>query len=302
MPRPETGSFNRLITSLGMLLVAAAFVVPYFFYRSTDVLEIPRSELNDLTSTARDAIEARQRHVSDLQPYILPLSGVLIFGGAGFLAWGAFRLRDVQDRDDREADARVATAEAGLRELTPKEKEEKLIEEVRVSDDEPRQATASRPRTPNDPARKEARKWHLEASRAIERATLDTLAAEEFEGYRFRSQVAVGGLRLDGLFLSEEKERPDVLLEVKVATNLRLPREQERIRSLVEKYEEERKRHCRGWFVVVLTALPDDAEPRNIGDLAYRLNRSLDPLGVATVIREDEIPRLPRAFVKAFSE
>jgi hypothetical protein len=74
--------------------VAAAFVVPYFFYRSTDVLEIPRSELNDLTSTARDAIEAGQRHVSDVQPYILPLSGVLIFGGAGFLGYRLNRSLD----------------------------------------------------------------------------------------------------------------------------------------------------------------------------------------------------------------
>ena len=304
MPRPETGSFNRLITSLGLLLMAAALVIPYFFYRSTDVLEFPKPKLERLTTTAKGAIESRQRHVSDLQPFVLPLSGALILGGIGFLAWGAFRLRDVQDRDDREANARVATAEAGLRELTPKEKEEKLVQEVHASDAETERAVSGSATAQDRATRREAQRWHLEALRAVEQRALDALTDDEFDGYRFRSQVAVGKLRLDGLFLSENKERPDVLLDIKVGSHLQLLREQDRLRARVAEYERERERPCRAWFVVVLTADPDEPGQRNAQrkrDLSYRLNRSLDPLGVATVIAEDEISKLPRDFAETFS-
>ncbi len=301
MPRPETGSFNRLITSLGLLLLAAALVIPYFFYRSTDVLEIRKSELQHLTVTARGTIESRQDHIADLQQYILPLAGILIFAGAAFLVWGGSRLRGVQARDDREADARVATAEAGLRELTPREKEEKLAEEVESAEEGGKQAAPSATQVDATMSESELRQ-RLNAARTIERSVLETLSNHDFGGYRFRSQVAVDSLQLDGLFLSEAKNQPDVLLEVKVGGTLILPRAQEQIRSLVAKYEEERSRPCRAWFVVVLTGSPDDAGPRNLGDLRYRLNRSLDPLGIATVIRAADIPRLPRAFTDAFSD
>ena len=57
MLRAETGSFNRLLTSLGLVLMGVALILPYFYFRSNDTLLIDEAELERLTPVARDAIE-----------------------------------------------------------------------------------------------------------------------------------------------------------------------------------------------------------------------------------------------------
>lgn len=317
MPRPETGSFNRLITSIGLLLLAAALVIPYFYYRSTDVLEISRDELRDLTPTSQSVIESRQTHVSELQPYVLPVAGMLIVGGIIFLSWGGVRLRGAQDRDDREAEARAIAAEAGLRDLTPEEKEEKLAEDVEPESTQEAAATEPPPRAtapvpapqtgakPLDPrtTMEQQRRERVEAARTIERSISKVLSDAQLAGYRFRPQVAVGKLKLDGLFISEEKDRPDVLLEIRVGARMIHPMMQDRVLARIARYEAERARVCRAWFVVVVSGEERDARYRNTSEmraLNQRLDDNLEPLGAATVVREEEIFRLDAFFADRF--
>jgi hypothetical protein len=295
VPRPETGSFNRLITSLGLLCLAAALVIPYFYYRSTDVLEIERTELELLTHTARNSIESRQTHIADIQPYVLPLAGVLVVGGILFLIWGGLRLRGAQDLDDREAIARAITAEAGLRDLTPEEQENKLVEEV---------APEPPPLQDNEETRRrEEQRKRVETARRIEKAVSEALSGTQLEGYRFRPQVAVGRLKLDGLFLAEAADRPDVLLEIKVGSRFIHPMIRDRILAGTARYQAERDRPCRAWLLLVL---PDDAESvqgrdeEEIRALKERLNRDMSPAGVASVVPESDIPRLQQIFVETF--
>ena len=55
MFRTDTGNFNRFLTSLGLLMILGALLIPYFFFHDTDTLRIPVKELRELTPVAQDA-------------------------------------------------------------------------------------------------------------------------------------------------------------------------------------------------------------------------------------------------------
>lgn len=299
MPRPDTGTFNRLLTSVGLIFMAAALVIPYFYFQSNDTLMVEQRQLDRLTETARTSIEDRQDDVASVQPYILPGAGVLILVGLGFLVWGGYRLRSTQERDDREAEARTVRAEAGVRDLTPKEKEEKIAEDVtRPPSGPPGEATKDAPMEAplgHRESRRVTREQRLKAARRVEQKITSAFAQAELDGYLFRPQVAVGKLKLDGLFISVSEGQSDVLLEVRVgptgpATILFV----DQILARVVRYEAERKRRCRPWLVVVL---PDtDSNSEEIDAIYQRLERNLGDIGAATVVLESEISMLPIAF------
>ena len=309
MPRADTGTFNRLLTSLGLILMAAALVVPYFYFRSTDTLEIERDRLARLTPTAKSAIEGRQNDIAAIQPFVLPMALALIAIGVCLLVWGAYRLRSTQDRDDREAEARTIMAEAGVRDLTPQEQEDKIAEEdvspLAEGGGEGGQLEVPVPapvetRQGAGPDAEERRRERLETARRIERSVSQTLSHAHFDDYQFRAQVAVGQLKLDGLFLSGDSSFPDVVLESRVAPRQLIPLMQaERVLARVARYQAVRSRSCRGWLVLVIPESPSPGdEERSIPEMTERLNKALNPAGYATVIHEAEIPSLPGLFPK----
>lgn len=310
MPRPDTGTFNRLLTSLGLLFLAAALVIPYFYFRNTGTLEIEKNTLRHLTNPAREAIEDRQAEIATIQPFVLPTAGALVLLGFGLLIWGGYRLREAQDRDDREAEARTIIAEAGVRDLTPQEKEDKIERDAtpEPADDEaggdtppppPSAPTeASPPPAKASDRRRHERDERLATVRRIDASATAVLSASEFEGYRFRAQVAVGRLKLDGLFLALSDRAPDILLEIRVAPRITVPLQADRILAAVPRYEFERQRPCRPWLVTVMPEDPDLPVDiaRRMREASLRLNDSLSPVGLATVIQENEIERLPAIF------
>jgi hypothetical protein len=304
VPRPDTASFNRLLTSLGLLALAAAFVIPYFFYRSISTLQIDRAELARLTVQARDVMEARQADVGGLQPYVLPTSATLIVIGIAFLVWGGRRLHGAQQRDDREALARTLAAENGVRELTHREKEVKIEAEVveNAADQAVRGALESKQKDDDSPDQRNetpfesAIEERLNAARRIEGKVTSALIQSEIPGYLFRPQVAVGTLRLDGLFLSTDPGDEDILLDVRVGPRVPGRALSDRILGRKSRYESERDRICRPWLVVVFPESGSDATALEIDKTHRRLKAELSPLGWATVVREDEIQTLPAIF------
>jgi hypothetical protein len=304
VPRPDTASFNRLLTSLGLLALAGALVIPYFFYRSTNTLRIDRAELARLTEQARGVIEARQSDVSGVQPYVLPTSAALIVIGICFLIWGGRRLHGAQQRDDREALARTLAAEEGVRELTHQEKEVKIEEEV--ADDAAGQAARGRFASAREddsatdqqkePVYQPPIEDRVNAARRIEDKVTSTLAEADIPGYIFRPQVAVGRLRLDGLFLSTDPSDEDILLDVRVGSFVPGRALSDRILGRKSRYEAERHRICRPWLVAVFPDAEAKTTFAKIDGTHRRLKENLAPLGWATVVREGEIWSLPAIF------
>jgi hypothetical protein len=298
VPRPDTASFNRLLTSLGFLAFAAALAIPYFFYRSTDTLRINRSELAALTWQARQTIEDRQADVARIQPFVLPTSGALIVAGIFFLIWGGSRLRGAQERDDREATARMKKAEEGVRDLTDQEKEAKIEKEAegaaraseRVNPDGTAGGSAAPP-----PASGTADR--IASTRRIEQQIGSVLSRSDLPGYLFRSQVAVGNrLQLDGLFLATNELEEDILLDVRVIPPTPGNFIVERLLGRKARYEAERRRKCRPWLVLVVPESVRDPGSVRIDGMHRRVKDLLDPIGWATVIREREIESLPAIF------
>jgi hypothetical protein len=308
MPRPDTGSFNRLLTSVGLLLLAAALVIPYFYFQVNDTLRITRDELAALTTTGRESIEGRQGDIAAVQPYVLPGSAILILAGSSLLVWGGIRLRGAQDRDDREAKARVTMAEAGVRDLTPAEKEEKIAEDATGAQAEAETERTRKPGVADRPSAwqaspgsrlKQTQEQRLEDARRVEGKIGSAFADAKLDHHIFRPQVAVADLKLDGLFISESPSRPDILLEVRVGIPILPQPIADRALARMVHYEAERRRACRPWLVVVVPTQEQDDPNRGAKriDLNHkRLDNLLKPVGAATVILESEIEKLPKAF------
>ncbi|HSS33375.1 MAG TPA: hypothetical protein VLL27_08870 [Solirubrobacterales bacterium] len=106
MLRTDTGNFNRFLTSLGLLLLLAAVLVPYFYFHDTDTLRIPVKELNGLTDVGREALETRQRREADLEVWVLGFAAVLTISGITALWLGGRRLRVAQGRKTPPSTAR----------------------------------------------------------------------------------------------------------------------------------------------------------------------------------------------------
>ena len=312
MLRTETGSFNRLLTSLGLVLMGAALVVPYFYFRAADILEITRTELNALTPVARTALEGRQSGISTLEPYVLVFALLLFSGGGALLAWGAVRLREVQDRDDREAEARTRIVEADVRDLTPTEREDKLTEDAapppneeareQAEEQPPANVEVTADERPGEPIRRLTFKERRQALSEIEAAVQDAFDAEPIKTHRFRAQVAVSGIKLNGLFLTDDPRYTDVVLEISLGTgNMLSPLNRvDRMLSTLARYQARSGRPASAWMLVVVPRKePSQSTAPTRETLGIQLNSALAPLGKASVVLEEDLDILPRVF---FSE
>ncbi|MCP1428526.1 putative negative regulator of RcsB-dependent stress response [Microbacterium foliorum] len=131
MPQFDFGHFYKFIVSAGLVLVAAAFVMPWIFFQSTEILTIPKDELDDLTGTAKELIIERQHGLRDFQegafpavPIVLGVVGALVVA-VGLIAWHAR-----QTTQNALEDIDLETKLAALSDATPTEVDSKLREEV----------------------------------------------------------------------------------------------------------------------------------------------------------------------------
>lgn len=136
IPRVEFGHLYKFIVSIGLALAAASLIVPWAVLRESSVLLVPVSELDDLTPTARLAIEEKQGHVLrvvELYPVaclVALVLGLLIAGFGVFLWWRRQRVLDQREDLDLEQQIR------GLRPLSPPEIEEGRWQEAIESAEE----------------------------------------------------------------------------------------------------------------------------------------------------------------------
>jgi len=327
MPRPDTGNFNRFLTSLGLLLLAAALIVPYFYFQSTDTLRIPAKELRALTETGRDTLERRQDAIATLELGVVIFSVALGAAGVWLLVSGGRRLRRAQVSEEEEDELRKSRARAEIRRLSPEQLEDKRDEQAREAVAEPvkeadaeyasRAPTPPPPRTPPSQVPKETARSrqqeidrrYLERRKAIARIE-EKLAAQlgeaEFETHTFLSNVGVSVpakgdvvIELDGLFRArDEKTHRDVILEIKLMppTTIGPGRIQaESLLSLVARYQAVTERLARGWLLLVVP----DGESIGAADMTKaeaRLDDLLAPLGFATGLHEEDLNEMSARF------
>jgi hypothetical protein len=319
MLRTDTGNFNRFLTSLGLLLLAAALLIPYFYFHDTDVLRITQHELDALTHTGREAILSRQHRAANLELWILGLAAALAVGGIACLYLGGKRLRVAQVKEDAAIDRKARRDDVEIQRLTDAEVEEKRDEQALEAAEERKieNAESRPPAEPTRPTRETAAPPTAQASMAQSRATIariEETVRQTFEGnegrsFKFLSEVKLVGpdqrVLIDGLFRAKFPRRQDIVLDIKIVRQSRMLRIRIRnftdsILALLTRYKALSGRPATGWLLIVL---PEETEILPVEDqrrLEDQLNSSLVDNGTGSIIHESELSTLPQRFDRLF--
>jgi len=312
MLRTDTGNFNRFLTSLGLLFLAAALLIPYFFFRNTDILTIPDSDLQSMTALGRTAVLERQDAISHLEPWVV--GGAIFLGAVGaiLLVAGGFRLKAAQESEDEETELRKRRARLEMQSLSPEERAQKTAEKAREWEQQPPQPSTPETRASGSRARSEHglllddRKDTVERiERTIEGAFSDSPISSHELNFQVKASSERDAIQLDGVFRAINNGQPDIILKTRVAfspdylkSTARLVADELIAQS--SRYQAMTRRPTDGWLV---TVLPKDAEmlPSDAVDaLSKPIEDALSAFGEATLIREDDIARLPGIFVARF--
>ena len=308
MLRTDTGNFNRFLTSLGLLLLAAALVIPYFYFRNTEVLEIPNADLQRMTYTGKSALTGRQDAIATLEPWVIGGAILLAIGGAFLVVAGGFRLRAAQESEDEETELRKSRTRLELEEMSPAERAEQVTEKAKDEVEQEARGTST-------PGIATGSDWSLRTrQQAITRVSgrlKRAFDAQRLLTHRPKWQVRIGAgseaIRLEGVFESADEAHPDILLETRVALDPAVIGKVARnvtndLIAMLSRYRAATKRPARAWLVFVI---PDESSVPLAADALDRARESLQAavgrFGEAAVVNEAEIDSLPELFEQQFS-
>jgi hypothetical protein len=334
MVRPDTGSFNRLLTSLGLVCLAAALVVPYFYFRGTEVLRTTSREFSDLTPTARDALVGRQSGIAALETWVLVLAVVLAILGVVLVVAGAFRLKKAQDSEDEEAELRKARARAEIRGLTPEEEERKATAEAEHESEEeggddngelpgtsgsllePSPVVSSDAKEPELPIEASPQQ-RAEPPRVIvtrqvilrvEKRVNEVFQDAELGKFEFKPNLGirseVGRIEIDGLFMTPDSKQADVVLELKVLRSGRAVIRNARNRAeqalaTAARFNSIAVDHAAIWLVMVVAAeAREEVVESDLLKAEELSGQFMLDRGTSTVIREEDLDLLPAHFLR----
>jgi len=319
--RADTGNFNRFLTSLGLLLLAASLVIPYFYFGNTETLEIPAADLRRMTDIGSAALTQRQEAIASLQPWVLGGSGFLAILGTVLVIAGGIRLKSAQESDEEEAQLRKDRARLEMKSLSPEERAEKVVEKAREetppAPESPSRPLGTRQPQPSPPAPKRRTQGQpsdrirsmgerQKAVARIEKRIEEVFEASSTSDHRLKLQVkvssAVDAVTLDGVFEANDDGPPDVVLKTRVAFNPEfIPRTarmtaDELIAQLV-RYQAMTHHTADGWLVAVVPAeIEEETTVTRLKTAAAALDAALATFGKATVVREASIDELPELF------
>jgi hypothetical protein len=315
MLRTDTGNFNRFLSSIGLLLILGALLVPYFYFHDTDTLRISRHELGGLTNVGREALETRQKRTSDLEIPVLILAGALALSGIAGLMAGGKRLRQAQVKEDAAIDRKARRDDTEIEQMSESEVEERRDEQaLEAVQQDAAAADQATPEQPRPAIRAETDVQDLIAQNRTAIARIENelraiLSRATFKAHDFFPEVKTARqgqqIVLDGLFRAHSRDGGDVVLELKVVSQSRSLRRSVRntadaVLAHVTRYRAISSRPASAWLLVVL---PEDVEEpalderRELEDL---LGSSLIGMGRATILNERDLLELPSRFVGLF--
>lgn len=287
---PDSQSFSRFLASAGFFLCLAPFVGLGVILRETQVLELKRSELAQLTRVGRAELERRQRVARDVAE-AAPVAGVAIFAvGLGLILYAAPSMRRREVKDEQRSDAELETLRNQLSPTSEAERgaraEEEVAAEIALSE------AARVQRVPGPPLKPEYTR--VQQYIDIERRVLDRIAQTAGPVYELRSQVRLKstGTLLDGVLVSVVDQLPDVVIEIKLRslnslTTLARSSIDETL-ARVARYRAVAGSAAVGWLILVSDAAPPDSAIEDV-------NRAADEAGHdvrVSMLTEKEIDQL----------
>jgi hypothetical protein len=325
VPRADTGNFNRFLTSIGLLLIAGALLIPYFYFRDSEALQVTRAELRELTPTAREALERRQGRSADLETPVIAFSLFLFGGGVAALYFGGKRLRYAQGKEDDAIERQARREDYEFQLLSADEVEVKRDEQAREAVRESRREEPAPPaKTDEAPAPRESMPQRVPAKNRnpadvryqqmrqeiarIEEKTkqvLEQLKLERFDYFSELEIVQAGGRRrvsVDGLFKAKAANQPDITLELVVA---RMPQRRasldaDQLLARLVRYREMTGRNALGWLLFVVPRQEGPEDEPNWRELEEKYGDRLVGLGKCSIVRESDLDELPGRFTAIF--
>jgi hypothetical protein len=293
--KADTGNFNRLLASAGLILVALAIVAPWLFLRDIGVLQIREADLRTYTPQARDVLVQRQDRVALIQS-AMPWAALLLLGaGAMMIFFGAKGMKEFQPWEAMEARARAQQAQASIQPQTEEERQESVRDDADVAvlaevqppeevvtegaDQKPSPETTPKPVLEPTEARVERRR----RVRALEDEVLERLGRRSWTSYEYAPQVKVTArdapgqrLLIDALLRARDHKRPDVVIDIVIlqqsmAWGLVTGQMADRVLALVHRYERATGRRATPWLLIVVEEFDEAAAERDRGRLTAEL-------------------------------
>jgi hypothetical protein len=309
MFRPDAGNFNRFLTTLGLLLVAASLVIPYFFFKNTAILELPEPEIQQMTATGQNSIRARQDAIVALEPWAVALSVTAALLGVSLLVTGGIRLKKAQADEDEEGRLRRHRARMEIREQSPGEQARRAEEKASAEVGDSTQPSPAAGGTPSGEGPVVPVPTRAAMLARIPDQVRSVFAQHEPATHQLNMQVTISSsedtIRVDGLFESQVDQLDDVILELAVSDPSTIPKNARNraneLIAIVSRYRNISRNTARGWLVVVVpTAIAKSRGVETLEEAGVALRRALGKFGSATVIAEDELSTLPDLFAFDF--
>jgi len=242
----EFSDINRYFVSIGTILIAISFLLPYFYLKENFGIIISETDYKSYTEISRKIIDNKQQNILFFQNYIIEISASILLIGIIFTIIGIVRWNKRQSKIDKKFDKELEKLEIEIKQLTPEEKEEKLNEEVLQVTESSQEINSN---LPVQDYRSIRNIYETVESTIINKITQYNLLNNSYDLY---TEIKVANKYIDALLKGKEK---DIIVEIKYMNRnisiMMLRDLTQRFDYLLEFYKKTTKKTIQGKMLVV---------------------------------------------------
>lgn len=126
----EFGDIYKYYVSTGTILIALAFLLPYFYLKENFGIIISQKDYDNYTEVSKIIVDNKQSNILFFQDIILYVSGVIVVIGTFLLILGIFKWNKRQRKIDEKFDKELEKLSIEIVKMSPSEKEQKINTEI----------------------------------------------------------------------------------------------------------------------------------------------------------------------------
>jgi|GEM_PF-1266239 hypothetical protein len=103
MNKLEFSDLNKFLTSVGLIFIGIAFLLPWYINQNSDLIVLEQTKIDSSTKTAQKIIDNQQNYLNYISANLICIIITLLIVGTTLLAWGIIRWNKRQNvRDAKE--------------------------------------------------------------------------------------------------------------------------------------------------------------------------------------------------------
>ncbi|MCW8897846.1 MAG: hypothetical protein OQJ96_09405 [Flavobacteriales bacterium] len=103
MNKLEFSDLNKFLTSVGLIFIGIAFLLPWYINQNSDLIVLEQTKIDSSTKTAQNIIDNQQNYLNYISENLICIVITLLIVGTTLLAWGIIRWNKRQNvRDAKE--------------------------------------------------------------------------------------------------------------------------------------------------------------------------------------------------------